>query len=146
VHGGALSARTEGCAVRDFDAILAWLRTLELPCAPPLGVGEFDMRYANAAEVVVWYTPARDGHRVGEVAIPTAALAAAWQALEAGAALDEDALVALGGGAGVGRWLLALLALVPGVRTDTEPLRLRLEAPLPVARKRKRGTPPAASA
>lgn len=132
--------------MRDFDAVLAWLRAVELPCAPPIGVGEFDIRYANAVEVVVWYTPARDGHRVGEVAIPTAALAAAWQALAAGVALDEDALVALGGGAGGGRWLLALLALIPGVRTEAEPLRLRLEATLPVARRRKRAIPPAASA
>jgi hypothetical protein len=132
--------------VRDFDAVLRWLRTLEVPCAPPIGVGEFDVRYASAAEVVVWYTPARDGHRIGEVVIPTGALAAAWQTLEEGGLLDEDALAAIGGGAGVGRWLLAVLALVPGVRTETEPLRLKLESAAPTTRKRKRVAPPAALA
>jgi hypothetical protein len=132
--------------VRDFDAVLRWLRTLEHPCAPPVGVGEFDVRFASGAEVVVWYTPARDGHRVGEVAIPTGALAAAWQALAEGGALDEGALAAIGGGVSVGRWLLAVLALVPGVRAEGEPLCLRLEPAAPATRQRKRAAPPAASA
>ncbi|HEV2238946.1 MAG TPA: hypothetical protein VGR57_19970 [Ktedonobacterales bacterium] len=132
--------------MRDFDAVLTWLRSLEHPCAPPIGVGEFDVRYASGAEVVVWYTPARDGHRIGEVAIPTAALAAAWQALAAGDALDEDALAALGGGAGTGRWLLAVLALLPEVRAEGEPLRLRLQPATPATRRRRRPSPPAASA
>jgi hypothetical protein len=131
--------------VRDFAAVLRWLRTLEHPCAPPVGVGEFDVRYASTAEVVVWYTPARAGHRMGEVVISTGALAAAWQALSDGDALDEDALVTLGGGAAAGRWLQAVLALVPGVRAEGEPLRLQLEADAPVTRRRKR-LPPAASA
>jgi hypothetical protein len=131
--------------VRDFDAVLRWLRTLEVPCAPPIGVGEFDVCYASAVEVVVWYTPARDGHRTGEVVIPTGALAAAWQALEEGGFLDEDALAAIGGRAGVGRWLLAVLALVPGVRTETEPLRLKLELAAPTIRQRKRTATPVTS-
>ncbi len=138
--------------MRDFDAVLRWLRTLEHACAPPLGVGEFDVRYASEAEVVVWYSPAREGHRAGEVAIPTSALAAAWRALREGGALDEDALVAIGGGAGIGRWLLAVLALVPDVRVEGEPLRLMLPPPAPAelvpmpARRGRPVRPPAVSA
>jgi hypothetical protein len=134
----------EDAAVRDFDAVLRWLRTLEHPCAPPLGVGEFDVRYASASEVVVWYTPARDGHRPGEVVIPASALAAAWRALAQGESLDEGALALIGGGAGMGRWLLAVLAVVPEVRAEGDPLRLRAAS---LRRRKGRQTePPAASA
>jgi hypothetical protein len=94
--------------MRDFGEVLAWLRARPHPCAPPIGVGEFDVLYASAREVVVWYTPARDGHRTGEVAIPCARLAAAWEALQAGTPLDEPALARLGAGIGVQSAPLAL--------------------------------------
>lgn len=107
-----------------FEDVLTCLRGVAWPCAPPIGVGEFEVLYVSAVEVVVWYTPAREGHRTGEVAIPCARLAAAWQRLRAGAALDEAGLSAVCGGAGWGRWALALLALVPGACVRQEPLTL----------------------
>jgi hypothetical protein len=108
--------------MREFEHVLAWLRGLAWPCAPPIGVGEFEVLYASDAEVVVWYSPAREGHRAGEIAIPCARLVAAWQRLTAGDALDEAALADLGAGAAGGRWLLALLAQLPGARVQPEPL------------------------
>lgn len=110
--------------MRDFGEVLAWLRGRPHPCAPPIGVGEFDILYASAREVVVWYTPARDGHRAGEVAIPCARLAAAWEALLSGTALDDPALTQLGAGVAGGRWLLAVLAQLPGVSVRPDPLAL----------------------
>ena len=121
--------------VREFEQVLAWLRALAWPCAPPIGVGEFVILYASPLEVVVWYSPAREGHRAGEVAIPCARLAAAWEALVAGEGLDEAALTALGGGPALGRWLLALLALLPGSHVQAEPLVLSWQPetePVPV--------------
>jgi hypothetical protein len=115
--------------VHDFDRVLEWLRALAWPCAPPIGVGEFEILYASAAEIVVWYSPAREGHRPGEVAIPCARLAVAWEALRAGSVLDEPALVELGGNPAIGRWLLALLALLPGMRVLPDPLALSWTAP-----------------
>ena len=115
----------------DLEDVLACLRAIEWPCAPPIGVGEFDVLYVSEAEVVVWYTPARDGQRTGEVAIPCAGIAAAWQRLSAGAALDEALLSAVCGGAGVGRWVLALLALVPGASVRQDPLTLHWSPPAP---------------
>lgn len=115
--------------VREFEQVLAWLRALAWSCAPPIGVGEFDILYANAAEVVVWYSPARDGHRPGEVIIPCARLEAAWNALREGRPLDEARLCELGGHAAMGRWLLAILALLPGVRVEASPLALILDVP-----------------
>jgi hypothetical protein len=112
-----------------LDDVLAILRKVEWPCAPPIGVGEFDVLYVSAAEVVVWYTPAREGQRMGEVAIPRARLAAAWQPLAAGSALDEAALSKACGGPGAGRWVLALLALVPGVSVRQDPLALMWSPP-----------------
>jgi hypothetical protein len=108
----------------DFESVLHALRRLPSPCEPPVGVGSFDLLYANEREVVVWYSPAREGHLQGEVAISCARLAAAWAALTTGEAMDEEALVAYGGGLGGGRWLLALLAQLPGVRVREEPLAL----------------------
>ena len=127
--------------MRDFEQVLAWLRAVAVPCAPPIGVGAFDILYASAAEVVVWYTPARDGHRHGEVTIPAPRLAAAWEALAAGAVLDEGALTALGGSVALGRWLLAILALLPGARVQEDPLTLawaprRRRAPIAAPRQR----------
>lgn len=110
--------------MREFEHELAWLRGLAWPCAPPIGIGEFEVLYASDAEVVVWYSPAREGHRAGEIAIPCARLVAAWERLTAGDALDEAALADLGAGPAGGRWLLALLAQLPGARVQPEPLTL----------------------
>jgi hypothetical protein len=114
--------------VDDFERVLARLRRLRGPCLPPVGVGQFDVLYASPAEVVVWYSPAREGHRAGEVAIPCGRLEAAWAALRGGAALDEPELERLGAGPAGGRWLLALLVQLPGVRARGEPLQLTLAA------------------
>jgi hypothetical protein len=116
-------------AMVGVEDVLSCLRTVEWPCAPPIGVGEFEVLYVNAAEVVVWYTPAREGQRTGEVAIPGARIAAAWQRLRAGAPLDEAGLSEVCGGVGMGRWVLALLALVPGASVRQEPLSLSWSPP-----------------
>lgn len=108
----------------EFESVLRYLRTLAEPCAPPVGVGGFDVLYASAHEVVVWYTPARDGHSAGEVAIPADALATAWQSLLAGNLLDVAALEPLGLRPWDATWILALLAQVPGVQVRLEPLAL----------------------
>jgi hypothetical protein len=136
----------------EFEDVLAWLRGLAWPCAPPIGVGEFEVLYASAAEIVVWYSPAREGHRMGEVAIPCARLAAAWERLAAGGTLDEASLAELGAGLAGGRWLLAVLAQLPGARVDPEPLALTwapesepVSAPKIVRRKRIAEPKPAAT-
>jgi hypothetical protein len=119
----------------DFDSVLRFLRSLATPCDPPVGVGAFDILYASEKEVVVWYSPARQEHKPGEVTIPSARLAAAWAALAAGDPLDEAALESLGAGPAGGRWLLALLVQVPGVRLREDTLALTwapVEAPAPV--------------
>lgn len=108
----------------EFDSVLRYLRTLAEPCAPPMGVGGFDVLYASAREVVVWYSPARDDRTAGEVAIPVWALSAAWQSLCAGAPLDDGALAGLGLQAWSRQWVMALLAQVPGVQVRQEPLAL----------------------
>lgn len=108
----------------DFDSVLRFLRSLATPCEPPVGVGAFDVLYASGEEVVVWYSPVRQEHTPGEVTIPCARLAAAWAVLSAGEVLDEPALERLGAGPAGGRWLLAVLAQVPGVRLRDEPLTL----------------------
>jgi hypothetical protein len=128
----------DDAAMWDFERVLAWLREVAYPCAPPIGVGEFEVLYASGVEVVVWYSPAREGHRAGEVAIPCRRLAAAWEALCAGHTLDEAALTALGEGVGGGRWLLALLALLPGAQVEAEPLRLEIQSPRPRAPRARR--------
>jgi hypothetical protein len=115
----------------DFTGVLAHLRGLAAECEPPIGVGSFLVLYASAAEVVVWYSPARETHREGEVSIPSARLAAAWSALTTGATLDEPALERLGEGPAGGRWLLALLALLPGVVVRDDPLTLAWQPPIP---------------
>ena len=110
--------------VEDLSGLLRYLRGLALPCEPPVGVGSFLLLYASEREVVVWYSPAREQHHEGEVTIPYHRLAAAWEALVAGQTLDEFALDTLGEGPAGGRWLLALLAQVPGVRVQAQPLAL----------------------
>ncbi|WIG61774.1 MAG: hypothetical protein OJF49_004522 [Ktedonobacterales bacterium] len=98
-----------------FDAVLRHLRGLAAPCEPPVGVGSFLLLYASEREVVVWYCPVREEHIEREVVIPCAPLLAAWAALETGERLDEPTLVEIGGSHAMGRWLLALLAQLPGV-------------------------------
>lgn len=115
-----------------LEDLLGCLRRCAAACEPPVGVGSFDMLYASSREVVVWYSPARPEHHPGEVAIPTARLSAAWSLLASGAALDESALEQLGQGTAGGRWLLAVLAQVPGVRVRVEPsLALEWSPPVP---------------
>lgn len=111
-------------AVDGFDGVLRFLRSLAASCEPPVGVGAFDVLYASAEEVVVWYSPARQEHTPGEVTISCAHLAAAWAALAAGETLNEPALERIGGGVSAGRWLLAVLAQLPGVRVCDGPLAL----------------------
>lgn len=115
----------------DFAGVLAHLRGLAAACEPPIGVGSFLVLYASAVEVVVWYSPARETHREGEVSIPCARLAAAWSTLTTGATLDEPALERLGEGPAGGRWLLALLAQLPGASVRDDPLTLAWQPPIP---------------
>ncbi|HEV8192201.1 MAG TPA: hypothetical protein VGP82_12085 [Ktedonobacterales bacterium] len=116
----------------DLAGVLCYLRALAATCEPPVGVGSFDVLYASEREIVVWYSPAREDHRAGEVAIPTIWLATAWTSLVAGNTLDEETLCRIGSGLAGGRWLLALLAQLPGVQVRQDPLTLEW-APLPVA-------------
>jgi hypothetical protein len=116
---------------KDFEDVLRYLRGLGAPCEPPIGVGTFLLLYASDHEVVVWYSPAREAHREGEVAIPCSRLAAAWQALTAGETLDEVALERIGGSPAYGRWLLGLLAQIPGVTVRVDPLALLWSPPEP---------------
>jgi hypothetical protein len=116
---------------RALDTVLGRLRALAAPCEPPVGVGAFEVLYASEREIVVWYSPARAEHRPGEVTIPTSRLQAAWSVLVSGTPLDEAALDALGEGPAGGRWLLAVLAQLPGVAVRQEPLALAWQAPAP---------------
>ena len=131
-------------AAPDIAGILRHLRGLGLPCFPPIGVGSFDILYASDREIVVWYSPAREEHRAGEVTIPCARLAAAWTLLAGGEARDEPALERCGEGAAGGRWLLALLAQLPGVRIQPDPLTLAWSPPPPPADESSPATPSAA--
>lgn len=115
----------------DLGFILRHLRGLALPCFPPVGVGSFDVLYASEREIVVWYSPAREEHREGEVCIPCVRLAAAWSVLIAGEPLDEAALARCGEGIAGGRWLLALLAQLPGVQIQPNPLAILWSPPAP---------------
>lgn len=103
-----------------FTALLRALRALPGPCAPPVGSGAFDILYANEREIVVWHMPARDGLEQREVTIPARLARAAWDLIRRGAPVDELALRALAPGAAGARWLLCLLAQVPGVETIQE--------------------------
>ncbi len=118
-----------------LSGLLGYLRGLTGACEPPIGVGSFVVLYASEREVVVWYSPVREEHHEGEVAIPCRWVASAWQALTAGQTLDEAALETLGEGPAGGRWLLALLAQAPGVEVRV-PLALAWSAE--VARRRLR--------
>lgn len=108
-----------------FEQVICYLRARAEACALPGGVGSFDVLYVNERELVVWLTPGREGQRVGEHAVPTDALALAWEALRAATVLDEPTAAELAGSRARGRWLLALLATLPGVRLDEEALIVR---------------------
>lgn len=105
----------------EFTRLLAALRALPGPCAPPVGVGAFDILFASSREVVVWYAPARDGLEQREVAIPCDLVRASWALVLRGAPVDEEALRTLASSAAHGRWLFALLAQVPGVDVEESP-------------------------
>lgn len=120
-----------------LSGLLGFLRGLAGSCEPPVGVGSFVVLYASEREVVVWYSPVREEHREGEVAIPCRWVGAAWGALVAGQVLDEAALEALGEGPAGGRWLLALLAQAPGVEVR-QPLALAWSVELAERRLRAR--------
>lgn len=96
-----------------FADVLRFLRGMPGPCAPPVGVGDFDVLYASPREVVVWYAPAREGQSAREVAIPCQPLEAAWGALRDSQTLDEPTLCQFAGGVAGGRWLLVILAQLP---------------------------------
>lgn len=128
-----------------FDAVLRHLRALAAPCEPPVGVGSFLLLYASEREVVVWYCPVREEHVEGEVAIPCAPLMTAWTALETGEKLDEPALAQIGGNLATGRWLLALLAQLPGIHAlEGEPVTLLRQPDAPDMPARVARTPRAA--
>lgn len=108
-----------------FERVVCYLRARAEACALPGGAGSFDVLVVNERELVVWLTPGREGQRLGEHTIPTNCLAAAWNAFSATAVMDVAALVSLTGSPVYGRWLLALLATLPGVRLDEETLTVR---------------------
>jgi hypothetical protein len=98
-----------------FMALLRMLRALPGPCAPPIGEGAFDILYASAREIVVWFVPAKDGVAQKEVAIPARLAQRAWDIMRRGEPVDEARLRAIAAGAAGGRWLLALFAQLPTV-------------------------------
>lgn len=113
----------------EFETVARRLRAIATTCEPPMGVGSFDVLYVNARELVVWYSPARDHQQPGEVAIACSAVSAAWAALVERGALDEAALLSIGQNQKIARWLLAILAQLPGVSFVEEPLALRWRPP-----------------
>ncbi|MGH2487379.1 MAG: hypothetical protein ACRDHE_15330, partial [Ktedonobacterales bacterium] len=104
------------------------LRAIATTCAPPVGVGSFDILYVNDRELVVWYSPVRDNQQPGEVAIARSYLRAAWRTLMERGRLDEADLIAVGESNKVARWLLAVLAQAPGVSFVAEPVALEWRA------------------
>jgi hypothetical protein len=114
------AASDENPAARAFDddafaALLRMLRALPGPCAPPVGEGAFDILYASAREIVVWFVSAKDGVEQKEVAIPARLAQRAWEIMRRGEPVDEARLRAIAAGAAGGRWLLALFAQLPTV-------------------------------
>lgn len=113
--GGDAGAAEDADELAAFEALLRSLRALDGPCAPPVGAGSFDILYASAREIVVWFSPAKDGVAQREVAIPAALARVAWALVRRGEPVTDAALRALAPGAAGGSWLLALLAQAPGV-------------------------------
>lgn len=108
----------------EFEDVARRLRDIKTTCEPPVGVGSFDFLYVNDHELVVWYSPSRDHQLPGEVVIACAALSLAWETLLGEGRLDEAALLAIGQSNWNARWLLAILAQIPGVSFIAEPLAL----------------------
>lgn len=106
---------TASAADAPLAALLSSLRALPGPCAPPIGEGAFDILYASAREIVVWFISAKDGVAQKEVAIPTRLAGEAWALLRRGDPVDEAALRAITSGASGASWLLALFAQLPSV-------------------------------
>ncbi len=104
-----------------FTALLCALRALPGPCAPPIGEGAFDILYASAQEIVVWFVSAKDGVEQHEVAIPAWLARRAWGVMLRGEPVDEAALRAIASGPAGGRWLLALFAQLPTVEVRSAP-------------------------
>lgn len=98
-----------------FADLLRSLRAVPGPCAPPVGEGAFDILFANAREIVVWYAPAKDGVEQREVSIPARLARVAWGVLLRGEPVDTAAFQAVGTGASGGAWLFALFAQLPTV-------------------------------
>lgn len=96
-------------------AMLRSLRAVPGPCAPPIGEGVFDILYASAREIVVWFASAKDGVGQKEVAIPTRLAREAWEIILRGEPVDAAALRAIAAGASGGSWLLALFAQLPSI-------------------------------
>lgn len=115
-------------ALAAFAEVVRFLRSLADSRALPGGVGSFDVLYINDVEIVLWLTPGREGQRLGEHAVPTSCLETVWEVLRAATFLDEPTVADLVGSRGHGRWLLALLGALPGVRLDEEALTLRYGA------------------
>jgi hypothetical protein len=113
----ASDAPSDASAADDdaFAALLRMLRALPGPCAPPIGEGAFDILYASAREIVVWFVSAKDGIEQKEVAIPARLAQRAWKIMRRGEPVDEAKLRAIAAGASGGRWLLALFAQLPTV-------------------------------
>lgn len=115
-----------------FADLLRSLRAVPGPCAPPVGEGAFDILFANAREIVVWYAPAKDGVEQREVSIPARLARVAWGMLLRGEPVDTAAFQAVGTGASGVAWLFALFAQLPTVEVrgadamaDEQPLTLR---------------------
>lgn len=108
----------------DDETLARHLRGVATTCAPPVGVGSFDILYVNDHELVVWYSPVRDHQQPGEVAIARSRVDAAWGTLLERGRLDEADLIAIGESTKIARWLLAVLAQLPGVTCVAEPLAL----------------------
>jgi hypothetical protein len=131
----------------DDETLARHLRGVATTCAPPVGVGSFDILYVNDRELVVWYSPVRDNQQPGEVAIARSCLRAAWETLLERGRLDESDLIAIGEGNRIARWLLAVLSQAPGVSFIAEPLALEWRASPPgPAREDAQETPAAAPA
>lgn len=115
IHDPEPASAADAAADAAFAALLATLRTLPGPCAPPIGEGAFDILYASAREIVVWFVSAKDGSAQREVVIPARLAREAWALIRQGSPVDEAMLRAIAAGVAGGRWLLALFAQLPGV-------------------------------
>ncbi|HZC04490.1 MAG TPA: hypothetical protein VE338_02535 [Ktedonobacterales bacterium] len=115
ISDAAHSLTTDPLEEASFAALLRSLRVVPGPCAPPIGEGAFDILYASAREIVVWFISAKDGAPQKEVAIPTRLAREAWEVIRRGEPVDAAMLRAIADGAAGGSWLLALFAQLPSI-------------------------------